>query len=37
VLAAMIFMAIIITIVVQATTARWLAARLNLLVEDDRQ
>lgn len=37
VLAAMIFMAIIITIVVQATTARWLAARLHLLVEDDRQ
>lgn len=37
VLAAMISMAIVITIVVQATTASWLAARLNLLVDDDQQ
>lgn len=37
VLGAMIFMAITITIVVQATTARWLAGRLDLLVEDRHQ
>jgi len=34
VLAAMIFIAIIITIIVQATTAKWLAGRLHLLIED---
>jgi len=34
VLAAIIFMAILITIIVQATTAKWVAGRLGLLVDD---
>jgi cell volume regulation protein A len=36
VLAAIIFMSILITIIVQATTAKWVAARLGLLVGDSR-
>jgi cell volume regulation protein A len=36
VLAAIIFMAILITIIVQATTAKWVAGRLGLLVGDSR-
>ena len=35
-LAAIIFMAILITIIVQATTAKWVAGRLGLLVGDSR-
>jgi cell volume regulation protein A len=34
VLAAIIFMAILTTIIVQATSARWVAGRLGLLVDD---
>ena len=34
VLAAIIFMAILTTIIVQATTAKWVAGRLGLLVDD---
>ncbi len=34
VLAAVIFMAILITIILQATTAKWLAGRLGLLVDE---
>ncbi len=34
VLAAVIFMAILITIILQATTAKWVAGRLGLLVDD---
>lgn len=34
VLAAIIFMAILITIIVQATTAKWVAARLGVLAEE---
>ena len=37
VLAAMIFMAILITIIVQATTAKWVAGRLGLLIVDSRR
>jgi potassium/hydrogen antiporter len=37
VLAAIIFMAILITIIVQATTAKWVAGRLGLLVGDSRR
>jgi cell volume regulation protein A len=36
VLAAVIFMAILITIIVQATTAKWVAGRLGLLIGDSR-
>ncbi|MGA7965844.1 MAG: cation:proton antiporter [Gammaproteobacteria bacterium] len=36
VLAAIIFMAILITIILQATTAKWVAGRLGLLVDDPR-
>lgn len=36
VLASIIFMAILITIIVQATTAQWVAGRLGLLVGDSR-
>ncbi len=34
VLAAVIFMAILITIILQATTAKWVAGRLGLLIDD---
>jgi cell volume regulation protein A len=37
VLAAIIFMAILTTIIVQATTAQWVAGRLGLLVGDSRR
>lgn len=36
VLAAVIFMAILITIILQATTAKWVAGRLGLLIGDER-
>lgn len=36
VLAAIIFLAILITIIVQATTAKWVAGRLGLLIGDSR-
>lgn len=36
VLAAIIFMGILITIILQATTAKWVAGRLGLLVDDPR-